>query len=317
MNKDSKKEILFYYESEQNPNGDPGFENQPRLMPDDTILVTDVRIKRTIRDYAKNMLGHEIFVDYGKDGNPVKAQDRAAEILDEGEKDMIKGLLKKTFDTPLFGALIPIKGKDEKSAGDSQKLSGPCQFGIGRSVNKVSVINPMIVGRFVGKEKEKKEKQHSTFGKFYSVEYALLKIQGVINPINLDKYIEDSEIKKQFDAAEEKLFDCIWHGTNNLTTRSKYPQRSILYLEVEYDKVIYNDLPKMVTEECRKDGFARSLKDCKIKFDKLIDVLCKRKNNVRKIRVTSCQELKDEVTELVSKLKSCDINIEEIEWDRK
>ena len=151
MKKDSRKEILFYYESEQNPNGDPGFENQPRLMPDDTILVTDVRIKRTMRDYAKNVLGHEIFVDYGKDGNAVKAQDRAREIIGK-EKDIIEGLLKKTFDTLLFGALVP-KEKKDKSLGGSEKLAGPCQFGIGRSINKVNIINPTIVGRFVGKEK--------------------------------------------------------------------------------------------------------------------------------------------------------------------
>ena len=68
-----KREILFYYESRQNPNGDPGFENQPRMMPDGTIMVTDVRIKRTMRDYAKNVLDKILFVDYGKDGQPVKA----------------------------------------------------------------------------------------------------------------------------------------------------------------------------------------------------------------------------------------------------
>jgi hypothetical protein len=27
LKKNSKKEILFYYESRQNPNGDPGFED--------------------------------------------------------------------------------------------------------------------------------------------------------------------------------------------------------------------------------------------------------------------------------------------------
>ena len=53
MNVDHKKEILFYYQSiRANPNGDPGFEDQPRLMSDNTILVTDLRLKRTVRDYA-------------------------------------------------------------------------------------------------------------------------------------------------------------------------------------------------------------------------------------------------------------------------
>ena len=66
MNVDNKKEILFYYESKANPNGDPGFDDQPRLMNDGTIMVTDLRLKRTIRDHAKNNLNKTIFVDYDK-----------------------------------------------------------------------------------------------------------------------------------------------------------------------------------------------------------------------------------------------------------
>ena len=73
-------EILFYYESMQNPNGDPGFENQPRLMPDETIMVTDVRIKRTMRDYARDVKGETLFVDYNKDGIATTAQIKANEL---------------------------------------------------------------------------------------------------------------------------------------------------------------------------------------------------------------------------------------------
>src|SRR5437667_5103659 len=105
-----KKEILFYYESRQNPNGDPGFDNQPRLMTDGTIMVTDVRIKRTMRDYAKKTWKEKLFVDFGEDGNPITADKRAKEIIspDSLKGDVIKRLLELTFDVPLFGALIPI-----------------------------------------------------------------------------------------------------------------------------------------------------------------------------------------------------------------
>ncbi len=111
VNNKSNSEILFYYESRQNPNGDPGFENQPRLMPDDTILVTDVRIKRTIRDYAKDVLGETIFVDYGLDGNATTADKRAEEIVGDIKKeaDPLLRLITSTFDIPLFGALVTIR----------------------------------------------------------------------------------------------------------------------------------------------------------------------------------------------------------------
>ena len=125
------------------------------------------------------------------------------------------------------------------------------QFGIARSINQVEVINPQISTRFVGKEKMTNEKkvsaqQSSTLGRFYSVEYALIKVHGALNPQNLGKYLDDKEIKKKFEDCCERIFECLWNGTNELITRSKFPQRSILYLEITYKDTIYNDLPSLV-----------------------------------------------------------------------
>ncbi len=302
-----KKEFVFYYESRQNPNGDPGFENQPRLMPDGTILVTDVRIKRTIRDYAKQKLGKTLFVDYDKDGKPCTADDRAREILDGNlSGDVIEGLLTRTFDTPLFGALVTIRN-DEKGGGGSNKLTGPVQFGIGRSVNKVKILNPMITGRFVGKEKTDSDKQFSTFGKFYSVEYALIKIQGIVNPSNLDKYLENPDLIKKFVDAEGLMFECLWNGTNSLISRSKFPQRSIFYMEVEYDSAVYNDLPLLINENEIMRGQATQLCPNPLMFDKVIDALVARKSRIRCVRIASCRELLDGSQSLIKKL--CDNGI--------
>jgi CRISPR-associated protein Csh2 len=233
-----KKEILFYYESRQNPNGDPGFDNQPRLMPDGTIMVTDVRVKRTMRDYAKKTWNVILFVDFNKDGNPVRAMERVKEILSPGTrnfklegKDIIESLLKLTFDVPLFGAFVPLQSEEDEG-GSWQKLTGPLQFAMGRSINKVQVINPMISTHFVGKKDVSREQQFSTLGRFYSVEYALIKIYGALNPENLGKYLKDGKVMKKFDECNDRIFQCLWYGTNELLTRSKYPQRSILYIEI-------------------------------------------------------------------------------------
>lgn len=312
MNGKNKKEILFYYESRQNPNGDPGFENQPRLMPDGTILVTDVRIKRTIRDHAKNVLGETLFVDYGDDGSPTTADKRAKEIIKDLKGDVIAKLLNSTFDTPLFGALVTIReAKGDEGGGDSAKLTGPVQFGIGRSTNQVNVINPTISGRFVGKEKEG-QKQYSTFGKFYSVEYALIKIHGAVNPTNLGTYLDDEKIMKKFSEKEEKLFTCLWDGTNQLITRSKYPQRSILFLEVTYDSTIYNDLPNLVVEKKEMNEKATSLIESPFDFTKLIQALGKRSSEVKLVRIKGCEELDSDVKSLISTLKTANIKVEEL-----
>jgi CRISPR-associated protein Csh2 len=312
LNSNDKKEILFYYESRQNPNGDPGFENQPRLMPDGTIMVTDVRIKRTIRDHAKNVLGETLFVDYDKDGSPTTADKRAKEIIQDLKGDVIAKLINSTFDVPLFGALVTIREtKGEETGGDSAKLTGPVQFGIGRSTNQVNVINPTITGRFVGKEKEG-NKQYSTFGKFYSVEYALIKIHGAVNPTNLGKYLNDEKIMKKFNEKEEKLYTCLWDGTNQLITRSKYPQRSILFLEVTYDSTIYNDLPSLVVE--RKDPKEKptSLGESPLDFTRLIHVLEKRSKQIKLVRVKRCEELDSDIKSLISKLRAANIKVEEL-----
>lgn len=312
MNSKNKKEILFYYESRQNPNGDPGFENQPRLMPDGTILVTDVRIKRTIRDHAKNVLGETLFVDYGEDGSPTTADKRAKEIIGDLKGDVVAKLLNSTFDTPLFGALVTIReAKGDESGGDSAKLTGPVQFGIGRSTNQVNVINPTISGRFVGKEKEG-PKQYSTFGKFYSVEYALIKIHGAVNPTNLGTYMDNEQIMKKFDEKEEKLFTCLWDGTNQLITRSKYPQRSVLFLEVTYDSTIYNDLPNLVVEKKEMNEKATSLVESPFDFTKLIQALGKRSNKVKLVRIKGCEELDSDVKSLISTLNAANIKVEEL-----
>ncbi len=310
-----KTEILFYYESRQNPNGDPGFENQPRLMPDGTIMVTDVRIKRTIRDHAKTVLGETIFVDYDKEGNPTTADKRAEEIVGSLKGDVMTELLKRTFDTSLFGALVTIRAKKGKEKGDevegsSQKITGPVQFGMGRSVNQVQIINPTISGRFVGKEKT--GEQFSTFGKFYSVEYALIKIHGAINPDNLGKYKDDKKISAKFEENQKKLFGCLWNGTTQLITRSKFPQRSVFYLEVAYNSAIYNDLPMLVEDKPEMKGRVLSLIASPFIFDKLITTLEKRKSQVKKVRIACCNELMEDTRDLISKLKSKNIPVEEV-----
>jgi CRISPR-associated protein Csh2 len=320
MDNNTKKEILFYYESRQNPNGDPGFEDQPRLMSDGTIMVTDVRIKRTIRDYAKNVMGHTLFVDFDEKGNPTTADKRRDEILtilnlDNGPKDTIEILLKNTYDVPMFGAFIPERS-ETKGGGGWEKLTGPVQFGTCRSVNKVNIIHPTISTHFVGKVKKTQEEQFSTLGRYYAVEYALIKVQGAINPGNLEDYNkkdEYNEIKQKFDQYQNKLCDYLWNGTNQLITRSKFPQRSILYIEVEYDSAIYNDLSLLVEEKEEMKGKATSLINSPFILTNLIKAAEERKEKIKSIRIKCCHELNDDVKQLVNDLELKGVPVEHLD----
>jgi len=52
----NRSEMVFLYDiSYANPNGDPLDENKPRIDEDVELnIVTDVRLKRTVRDYLHN-----------------------------------------------------------------------------------------------------------------------------------------------------------------------------------------------------------------------------------------------------------------------
>jgi CRISPR-associated protein Csh2 len=60
----NRSEILFLYDvTDANPNGDPMEENRPRIDEETSInIVTDVRLKRTIRDYLRDFKNQNIFI---------------------------------------------------------------------------------------------------------------------------------------------------------------------------------------------------------------------------------------------------------------
>ena len=115
----SNSDILFLYDAKLcNPNGDPDDENKPRMDYERSInLVSDVRLKRYIRDYFQ-WKGLEIFVAK-QDDKAVTATDRIKELL---KSDKIKGLsaeqmedlLNRLIDVRLFGATMPLKSEEGK-----------------------------------------------------------------------------------------------------------------------------------------------------------------------------------------------------------
>ena len=60
----NRSEVLFLYDVvNSNPNGDPVDENKPRIDEETgKNIVTDVRLKRTIRDYLHDYKNNDIFV---------------------------------------------------------------------------------------------------------------------------------------------------------------------------------------------------------------------------------------------------------------
>ncbi|OLS14986.1 MAG: CRISPR-associated protein, Csh2 family, partial [Promethearchaeota archaeon CR_4] len=124
----NRSEIVFIYDvRENNPNGDPLAENRPRIDEETkTCFVTDVRLKRTIRDYLQQHEGQVILIgDFEKDDGTIKmAKDRAEELGVIGAgKDGERVLLKQCIDARLFGCALPL-GEGVRSL----QITGPVQF---------------------------------------------------------------------------------------------------------------------------------------------------------------------------------------------
>jgi len=117
---------------------------------------------------------------------------------------------------------------------------------------------------------------------------------------------------KNFADAESKLFPCLWDGTNSLITRSKFPQRSIFFLEVTYDGSIYNDLPVLVEEDSALKGNVNGLTVSPLKFDQLLDALKTRKAKVKKVRLAACKELIKDAKKLEADIKALGISAVEL-----
>jgi len=115
----NRAEIVFLYDvKDANPNGDPLDENKPRIDEETGInIVTDVRLKRTIRDYLKDFKGYDgktnkdIFVrEIANEKGEIQDGKTRAKDFEENKKIV----LEKCIDVRLFGAVIPLPEKAKK-----------------------------------------------------------------------------------------------------------------------------------------------------------------------------------------------------------
>lgn len=220
-----RSELLFLYDVKKaNPNGDPMDNNRPRIDEETgKCLVTDVRLKRTVRDYliAKGYNGKDdpdkdIFIRDEEQG-PVTGKQRSQAY--ESKDDF----LKKFIDARLFGA---VSAPGEKS--DKKKVfhyTGPVQFGMGATLHAVKENFIKGTGGFATKEGA----QQKTFREEYNITYGLVGFHGVINE-NAAKHTKLTE------ADVSELLEGMWNGTKNLLTRSKKGHTPRLLVRVTYNQ---------------------------------------------------------------------------------
>ncbi|NLP15260.1 MAG: type I-B CRISPR-associated protein Cas7/Csh2 [Clostridium sp.] len=300
----NRQEILFLYDvTDANPNGDPLDENKPRIDEETGVnIVTDVRLKRTIRDYLysykgfdgtgdKDIFVREIESEKGgiKDGK-ARAKD-FKENLDE--------ILKRAIDIRLFGGVIPL---DKASI----TFTGPVQFNMGRSLNKVNLKHIKGTGAFASKE----GKDQKTFREEYILPYSLIGFHGIVNE-------NAAKETKLTDEDVDLMDEAMWNGTKNLITRSKMGHMPRLMLRVVYkeDKNFFiGDLQnKIALSFDIQEEKIRTIKDFSIKLDEFIDELMECSDKIEKVFYIADKNLK-----LTYKGQEIDLkDIKEIQFQEK
>ena len=261
-----RSEILFLYDVKWgNPNGDPMDENKPRMDENtDTLIVSDVRLKRTIRDYLKDYYNETLWVS----GDAVTPESRKKELGIDSKEDAVK----KCIDIRLFGAVIPSKGKGAVET----SLTGPVQFRYGRSLHKVKWQFIQGTAAFLSREGT----EQRSFREEYIVPYALIAFYGVINDKN-------AEITKLTENDVEKMLEAMWYGTKNLITRSKMEQNPRFLMKIDYKEGVkfhHGELDYLIFLTSDKDDYEiRDIIDFKIELAPLMNSLAKIKNKIEKI----------------------------------
>lgn len=198
----NRYEFLWLFDCENgNPNGDPDAGNAPRIDPEDLhSLVSDVAIKRRIRNYVQVARGNEmpyaIFVEHGTNLNRhiARAHEETGGV-GTGQKASKKQverarewMCRNFYDVRTFGAVM--------STGlNAGQVRGPVQIAFARSVDPVLPLDISITRMAVAEdvkeakssedfkkwEEEKPEDELRTMGRKALIPYGLYVGKGFIS----------------------------------------------------------------------------------------------------------------------------------------
>ena len=163
-----------------NPNGDPLNGNRPRTDYDGYGEISDVCIKRKIRNRMMD-LDQEVFVqsdDKVKD-NFKSLSDRAGSVL-KGIKDRVeyeRTACEKWLDVRAFGQVFAFKSTDV--SGGSAGVRGPVSIHQSASFSPVEVESMQITKSVNSETKE--GKSSDTMGTKHYVKFGLYEVKGSIN----------------------------------------------------------------------------------------------------------------------------------------
>jgi CRISPR-associated protein Csh2 len=282
----NRREILFLYTvKDANPNGDPLNENHPRYDEDtEQVLVSDVRIKRTVRDEWVRQ-GKRVFVD----GEPKTLKARFEELKGETGKKSGEEVIRECLDTRLFGVTFAL-------GNESFSWTGPVQFKWGRSLHAATFEFIQGTSAFATEGRGDQKKEQRSFRNEYKVPFALIAVYGIANQ-------HAAHVTGAEDADLEALAEALWQGTDNLITRSKNEHKARFYLEIKY-RTGFDGKIGALDEKlllCPADGqeltrdrqkALRRLDEVIVDVTPLVNAMAEKKDDIETVRIIKDRELR-------------------------
>lgn len=164
-----------------NPNGDPLNGNRPRTTYTGQGEISDVCIKRKIRNRLQDM-GEPVFVQSAErsDDGYTSLNERASGNITEykSNEDYAEKACEKWTDVRMFGQVFAFKSKNKKE-NISVGVRGPVSIHQAMSCSPVD-INSMQITKSVNSEPAE-GKSSDTMGTKHFVEFGLYRVKGSVN----------------------------------------------------------------------------------------------------------------------------------------
>lgn len=284
----NRYDFVFLYDvKDGNPNGDPGFDNQPRIdFETREGLVSDVCIKRKVRNYVQLKVEagelssdkYDIFIRQGNILNNIISNENEKSGGDE-KKGRI-GMCEKYFDVRTFGAVLSTgseEAKDENSSEDASSkgkkkkgkkkglgvVRGPVQFVFSRSIDSIDSRTHSITRCCITNEKD--ANKDNTIGNKSTVSYGLYRMHGYISAFDGEKcHFSEDDLKLLWEA----LMNAFEH--DHSAARGEMNARTLIIFkhESKLGNARSSELFNLVKVEKKSEiEFPRSFSDYKIKID--------------------------------------------------
>ena len=162
-----------------NPNGDPLNGNRPRTDYKGFGEMSDVCIKRKIRNRMQD-LGHPVFVqsDDRADDGCISLKDRASQLKGIKKQDeFARTACEKWLDVRSFGQVFAFNDFGCKSVG----VRGPVSIHQAVSVDPVDAYSMQITKSVSGERKNEADRGSDTMGMKHFVRFGLYQVKGSIN----------------------------------------------------------------------------------------------------------------------------------------